>query len=119
MKIDKILLGAILFFAGQTLAWYQTNGQFISPWIKKHPILMSAIVGLPIGLAYIYGTTYIVEASNGLVWSARIIGFVTGILSFTFLTYWHMDQGVNLKTAVILGLITLVVILQVIWKDEE
>ena len=40
MKIDKILLGAILFFAGQTLAWYQTNGQFISPWIKKHPILM-------------------------------------------------------------------------------
>ena len=117
MKVNSLVIGGLLFLLGQTLAWYQTNGQFISPWIKKHPILISAVLGIPVGLAYIYGTTYIVEASQGSVWSARIIGFVTGIISFSFLTYWYMGEGVNLKTGVILILATVIVLLQVFWKN--
>ena len=116
MKIKELLIGALLFFLGQALAWYQTNGQFISPWIKNNPILVSTIVGVPIGLLYIYGTKYVAEYSDGELWPVRIVGFVTGILGFTALTYLHLDEGITLKTGVILTLATTIVILQVFWK---
>ena len=116
MKLRELIIGALLFFIGQIVAWYQTNGQFVSPWIKNNPILVSAIVGIPIGLLYIYGTKYIAIYSEGALWPVRIVGFVTGILGFTLLTYVHLNEGINLKTAVILTLATVIVILQVFWK---
>jgi len=116
VKFKELLIGALLFFTGQVIAWYQTNGQFISPWIKKHPVLISTIVGIPIGILYIYGTKYVAEYSNGELWPVRIVGFVTGILGFTLLTYIHLDEGINLKTGVILTLATVIVLLQVFWK---
>lgn len=116
MNYKALIIGAFLFFTGQVLAWYQTNGQFISPWIKNNPILVSTIVGIPIGLLYIYGTQYVAEYSNGELWPVRIVGFVTGILGFTALTYFHLGEGINLKTGVILTLATTIVVLQVFWK---
>ena len=117
MKVKELLLGALFFFTGQVIAWYQTNGQFISPWIKNHPIITSGIVGIPIGLFYIYGTTYIAEYSGGELWPVRIVGFVTGILGFTLLTYIHLNEPVTLKTGVILLLMTVIVLLQVFWRN--
>jgi hypothetical protein len=116
MKIKELLLGALLFFLGQGLAWYQTNGQFISPWIKNNPILVSALFGIPIGVMYIYGTKYVADYSNGELWPVRIVGFVTGILGFTVLTYIHLNEGITLKTGVILTLATVIVLLQVFWR---
>ena len=54
MNWKTFLAGMGLFLLGQTLAWYQTNGQFISTWIKEHPILVAAIGGIPVGFFYIY-----------------------------------------------------------------
>ena len=116
MKIKELLLGAFLFFTGQVIAWYQTNGQFISPWIKNNPFLVSTIVGIPIGILYIYGTKYVAIYSDGELWPIRIVGFVTGILGFTLLTSIHLNEGINLKTGVILLLASVIVILQVFWK---
>jgi hypothetical protein len=116
MKIKELLLGALLFFLGQGLVWYQTNGQFISPWIKNNPILVSAMFGIPIGVMYIYGTKYVADYSNGDLWPVRIVGFVTGILGFTVLTYINLNEGITLKTGVILTLATVIVLLQVFWK---
>ena len=117
MKLKELLLGALLFFSGQVMAWYQTNGQFISPWIKNNPILISTIVGIPIGVLYIYGTHYVAQYSGGELWPVRIVGFVTGILGFTLLTYIHLDETITLKTGVILALMTIIVLLQVFWKN--
>jgi len=116
MKIKELLLGAMLFTLGQSIAWYQTNGQFISSWIKEHPLLMSAIVGVPVGMCYIYGTTYTVSAFEGELWPARIIGFTTGIFSFTVLTTLHLNQTIDLKTGVILSLAIIIILLQAFWK---
>jgi len=117
MKLKELLIGALLFFTGQMIAWYQTNGQFISPWIKQHPITVSGIVGIPVGMLYIYGTTYVAAYSGGELWPVRIVGFVTGILGFTLLTYIHLNEPVTLKTGVILTLMTVIVLLQVFWKN--
>lgn len=117
MKIKELIIGICLFALGQTLAWYQTNGQFLSKWAKEHPLLISAIVGIPIGIAYIYGTTFIVGAFEGKLWPARIVGFTSGIFTFTLLTYVHMNQGITLKTAIMLSLASIIIMIQIFWKE--
>ena len=118
MNIKYLLTGAGLFLIAQSLSWFQTNGQFINTWMKDNPVLVSLLMGIPVGMGYIYGTTYIVEAFDGKLWPARIMGFVTGIVSFSFLTYVFMKEGINMKTGVILILATFIVMLQVFWKYE-
>ena len=120
INYKELLIGAGIFFLAQTLSWYQTNGQYINEWVRDHPITVSAISGIPVGLGYIYGTTYIVSAFGGeSLWASRIFGFVTGVLTFSILTYIHIKEGITLKTGVILGLATLIVLLQVFWKTND
>lgn len=118
MNTKSLLLGVLLFLGAQSLSWFQTNGQFISEWMKNHPILVSGLMGVPVGLCYIYGTTYIVESFNGQLWASRLLGFATGIFSFTILTFIFMKEGINLKTAIILLLATIIVLIQVFWKYD-
>lgn len=119
MQYNKVVLGLIIFTVAQTLSWYQSNGQFMNTWFKENPFLVALLMGVPIGLGYIYGTTYLVEAFDGELWPARLLGFATGILSFSALTYLHMKEGINIKTAVILVLATIILLLQVFWKIDE
>ena len=118
MNTKTLLLGVLLFLGAQSLSWFQTNGQFISEWMKNHPIIVSGLMGIPVGMCYIYGTTYIVESFNGQLWPSRLLGFATGIFSFTILTYLFMREGINMKTAIILLLATAIVLLQVFWKYD-
>jgi len=118
MNTKSLLIGAGLFLLAQSMSWFQTNGQFISTWWKEHPILVSAMMGIPVGMGYIYGTTYIVDAFDGTLWPARIMGFVTGIVSFSLLTFIFMKEGITIKTGVILLLASAIVLLQVFWKYD-
>ena len=115
MNYKTLFLGMLLFLLGQIGAWYQTNGQFISTWIKNNPLAM-ALIGIPVSLLYIKATEYIAFTFDGQLWPTRLIGFSMGILSFVFLTYYHLNEGVNLKTGIILFLATLIVVIQVFWK---
>ena len=116
----KLLIGAGFFLFAQGLSWYQTNGQFINTWMKENPILLSALMGIPVGVGYIFGTENIVAAFGGeSLWASRILGFVTGVFTFSILTYLHLKEGINLKTAVILVLATVIVTLQVFWKIDK
>ena len=118
MQYNKIVLGLIIFTVAQTLSWYQSNGQFMNTWVKENPFIVALVMGAPIGLGYIYGTTYLVEAFDGELWPARLLGFATGILSFSALTYLHMKEGINIKTGTILMLASMIIILQVFWKYD-
>ena len=62
--MKSLFLGIFLFGVAQSAVWYQTNGQFISPWMKNNPIMM-AFIGVPISFAYFFATTYIVEYYEG------------------------------------------------------
>ena len=114
-NISKLISGTLLFLLGQILVWYQVNGQFISDWIKQHPLVMS-LMGVPVSFVYIYATQYLVEAFNGDLWPQRLIGFSTGMFAFAFLTYIHLNQAITLKTAVTLALATAIVVIQIVWK---
>ena len=114
-NISKLITGTLLFLLGQTLVWYQINGQFLSDWIKQRPVVMS-FLGIPISYVYIYATQYLVEAFNGDLWPQRLIGFSMGMIAFAFLTWIHLNQAITLKTAVTLALATAIVVIQIIWK---
>ena len=118
MSHKQLFIGIALFLLAQSLAWFQTNGQFISTWVKDHPILVSGLMGIPVGASYIYGTTFIVEYFNGELWPARIVAFATGIFSFYILTLIFMKEGINVKTGTILILASMIIILQVFWKYD-
>lgn len=116
MNYKALFIGLGLFLLGQVLAWYQTNGQFISTWIKEHPIMVAAIGGIPVGYSYITATTYVVAAFDGAVWPSRLLGFAMGILAFTVLTLIHMDESITLKTAIVLILALSIILIQVLWR---
>lgn len=111
-----LLAGALLFLTGQTLIWFQTNGQFISPWAKKHPWTLSIIGGTVISYMFIKATAFIANYYEGALWPGRFIGFSMGICSFAFLTWYFMGEGLNAKTLVSLGLALLLVSVQLFWK---
>tara|TARA_B100001093_G_scaffold431729_1_gene427892 strand:- start:520 stop:870 length:351 start_codon:yes stop_codon:yes gene_type:complete len=114
-SITKLIQGTLLFLLGQTLVWYQINGQFISTWMKEHPLAVS-FLGVPISFVYIYATQYLVEAFNGDMWPQRLIGFSMGMVAFAFLTWLHLNQGITLKTGITLILAIAIVLIQVLWK---
>ena len=113
--ISRLLWGTFLFLVGQVLVWYQINGQFLSEWVKKHPLIMS-LCGIPISYCYIWATHHLVIAYDGELWPQRLIGFSMGMISFAFLTWFHLNQAITLKTAVTLTLALAIVLIQVFWK---
>lgn len=108
--------GVFLFLIAQALIWIQTNGQFIWPWFKKNPIIISILGGSVISYIFIMATRYVVEYFDGLLWPGRFIGFASGIFVFTILTWHFMGEGINMKTGVSLVLASALIAIQLFWK---
>ena len=53
---------------------------------------------------------------DGLLWPGRFIGFASGVISFAFLSYYFMGEGITFKTGVSLLLAVVIVLIQVFWK---
>lgn len=115
MNIKPLLIGIILFFIGQAMIWYQTNSQFFNEWAKEHPFIM-AMCGLPISYILIYASRYVVAGFDGLLWPGRFVGFSTGMVVMAALTWYHMGEGITLKTGITLCLAFLIISIQILWK---
>jgi len=114
--MNKLLVGIGLFFFGQILIWFQTNGQFRWDWCAKNPFAMALIFSIPISFAFIVATKYVVGYFDGQLWPGRFIGFATGMVSFGILTSCYMNEGINSKTMISLVLATALVAIQILWK---
>ena len=112
----KLLSAMGLFFIGQTLIWFQTNGQFINKWAKEHPFMMACIFAIPISYSFIHATRLTVEHYDGLLWPGRLVGFGTGMIIMGILTWFMLGEGISTKTLVSLFLAITLVMLQVFWK---
>ena len=116
INMINLLLGILLFFFGQTLIWYQTNGQFKWKWFADHPFIIACIFAVPISYAFIIATKLVVGYFDGTLWPGRLIGFATGISSFAILTLIYMGETITPKTAISLVLATALVAIQILWK---
>ena len=111
-----LIYGFLLFFVGQVLIWFQTNAQFLNDWAKEHPFLMSCTFSVPISYMFIKATALVVNHFDGLLWPGRFIGFASGVVSFAFLSYIFMGEGITVKTGLSLLLAVIIVCIQVFWK---
>jgi hypothetical protein len=116
VQYNYIIRGTLLYLIASTIVMVSNNnGQFLTDWIKQHPLTMS-LLGVPISYVYIYATKDLVEAFDGDLWPQRLIGFSMGMVAFAFLTWIHFQQAITLKTAVTLALATAIVVIQIVWK---
>ena len=111
-----LVLGILCFLIGQTLIWFQTNGQFINEWAKNNTLILSVVGGTTISYFFINGTRLIAEHYDGLLWPVRFLGFSMGITSFAFLTWYFMGEGLSIKTWISLGLAVVLICVQLFWK---
>ena len=114
--MKNLIIGAFLFVVAQSLIWIQTNGQFVWPWFKKNPVILSVVGGSIISYIFIKATALVAVHFDGLLWPGRFIGFSTGIFIFTFMTYYFMKEGINIKTAISLVLAFALISVQLFWK---
>jgi hypothetical protein len=114
--MKNLILGISLFVIGQSLIWFQTNGQFIWPWFKRNPLVISLIAGTGISYMFIYATRLVAEYYDGLLWPGRFIAQSTGIISFAALTFILLNEGITAKTLVSLVLAIGIILIQIFWK---
>lgn len=112
----NLIVGVTLFIFAQALIWIQTNGQFVWPWFKKNPLLVSLMGGTMISYIFIKGTWLVAEHFNGALWPGRFIGQATGILVFALMTFILLNEGINTKTAISLVLAAILIGIQIFWK---
>ena len=108
----EILFCIIILFFTQIVIWFQLNAQVKWDWFKDNYLLMS-ILGMPISYALLYSTKFGWEGF-GELWPIRLMGFAVGIISFPFITYLVLGEGVTLKTGLSLGLAVIIMLLQLI-----
>ncbi len=105
-----------LFALGQSLIWFQTNGQFFWKWAKDHPLWMAFLFSTPIAVIFIKATELIVIHFDGQLWPGRFVGFAMGIITFAIFTSIIMGEGINHKTTVSLLLSITLLLIQILWK---
>jgi hypothetical protein len=111
----KILTAFILCIAASIISFIQLQGQIAWKFPKDHPYLMM-LLGLPISLIFI-NTTKIFNEHYGANWPGRLIGFGIGIIIFTIMSWLVFKEHPTPKTIICLGLASLIVALQVFWKN--
>ena len=113
MILNKdVLMCVLLLFIAQIVIWFQLNGQLKWEWFKDNYFLMS-LMGIPISYVLLLTTKYGFQGF-GELWPIRLMGFATGMISFPFITYWILGEGITLKTGVSILLAVVIMLLQLI-----
>lgn len=115
IKIIPLFVGMVMFLVAHILAFYQLNGQFLWKSFVKNEWAVAAS-GIILSFFYIWGTKYVVEAFNGIMWPGRLIGFGVGMIVYAIMVSYYFNEGINLKTLTSLALATTLVFIQVFWK---
>ena len=109
----NILLSIIILFITQIIIWFQLNAQLKWDWFKDNYLLMS-MLGVPISYALLLSTKYGFEGFGGLLWPTRLIAFAIGMISFPFITWLVMGEGITLKSWISVLLAVIIMLLQLI-----
>ena len=108
----EVLICVILLFVAQIIIWFQLNGQLKWEWFKDNYFIMS-LMGIPISYMLLLTTKYGFQGF-GELWPIRLMGFATGMISFPFITYFILGEGITFKTGVSILLAIIIMLLQLI-----
>ena len=108
----EILICIVILFTTQIVIWFQLNAQLKWDWFKDNYLLMS-ILGMPISYALLYSTKFGFQGF-GEVWPIRLLGFAVGMMTFPFITYIVLGEGITLKTGISILLAIIIMLLQLL-----
>jgi hypothetical protein len=111
----NFILGLLYGIAAQIITFIQLQGQFKFQWAKDNPMYM-ALIGFPLSLIYLTSVKYMVAHFDGNMWPSRLLGFATGAIVFTIMSWAWFKEPLSLKTIVCLGLAVCIMLIQLFWK---
>ena len=110
-----LLKGFIYGLIAQTITFLQLQGQMKYSILKNNTWFV-VLLGLPISYLFMISVRYFVAAYDGQIWPSRLIGFGIGVVVFSLMSHWLFKEPFTLKTLVCLGLGSLIVLIQILWK---
>jgi hypothetical protein len=116
MNLYSLLIGSILFIIAHIIAFFQINGQFLWKWFRDNELLLG-LIGVPVSLLMLWGTKYVVEGFDGLLWPARFVAFGLGMVIYAAGVGYYFNEGINAKTLISLLLSVVLICIQVLWKN--
>ena len=109
------LKGFIFGLIAQILTFIQLQGQMKYDFLKNN-LWFTAFLGVPISLLFMFSVRNLVTAYNGEMWPSRLIGFGIGVIVFAIMSYYMFKEPITPKTLVCLGLASIILLIQLIWK---
>jgi len=111
----NLLKGFIYGLIAQVITFLQLQGQLKYHIVKKNTWFV-VLLGLPISYLFMISVRHFVDAYDGQIWPSRLIGFGIGVVVFSLMSHWLFKEPLTPKTLICLGLGTLIVLIQIIWK---
>ena len=115
MQIRYVVLAVLFFSVAQCVAWMQMNAPILWSSFNRYKWLLM-LLGIPVTWMFMSATRYAVTGFDGNLWPGRILSFVTGIITFTALTWFLKGEAVTIKTTICLVLAFAILLIQVFWK---
>jgi len=110
-----LIKGILFSIIAQILTFFQLQGQIKIEWFKNHPFL-TACLGVPISLLFMFSVKNFVSAYDGAIWPSRLIGFGIGVVVFTIMSHYMFKEPLTPKTLICLGLGVCIILVQIFWK---
>lgn len=111
----NIIKGFIYGLIAQIITFLQLQGQLKYDILKNNTWFV-VLLGLPISYLFMISVKHFVAAYDGQIWPSRLIGFGIGVVVFSLMSHWLFKEPLTPKTLVCLGLGSLIVLIQIIWK---
>ena len=110
-----LLKGFIYGLIAQVITFLQLQGQMKYDVLKNNTWFV-VLLGLPISYLFMISVRHFVSAYDGQIWPSRLIGFGIGVVVFTLMSHWLFKEPLTPKTLICLGLGSLIVLIQILWK---
>jgi hypothetical protein len=111
----KLFYGLLIGIVAHILSFCQLQGQFKIPFLKENTWAV-VLLGVPISYLFVYSVKFMVAAYDGQIWPSRLIGFSTGTIIFTVLSYFVFNEIINTKTLICLLLSVMILLIQFFWR---
>lgn len=111
----KLILGLFYAICAHILTFIQYQGPLKYKWMNDNKIIGLFIFGVPAMLFTLESVRLIVTYFGFQLWPARLIGFASGMIVFTFMSMWLFSEVMTLKTVITLILAVLMICIQLFW----
>ena len=111
----KLILGLFYGICAHILTFIQYQGPLKYKWMTDNKILTIIIFGIPSIFLTLESVRLIVTYFGFQLWPARLIGFASGMIVFTFMSMWLFSEVMTLKTVITLILAVVMICIQLFW----